>query len=382
MLNQELALYDGTRIFPAYLTMEERKKLYERFGDKHEYMYCLCRTDTKLFYRVSADFRIYPEHQGYAHSPGCVFNPIDRRNSAFAQDPESGETRVFLNFKPNDFSVPTDADVERASAEPGEREKDENKYFPLEKFVRQLNSDTWNERMAAGKGLLSTEYFSKALFGRLKNIVIDGLKGGKPLRDYKLNTDGFQFFYMPFCGYEIKEREGGSSSCSLIVEGEDGKKYSWFVYERTLKIAIKRFVRMFAQDPMQMMRDGQSIIMSGFRYLRTRKNSNTEYKVAGRLCFFAINSNGLIARSSEELNALNNICSLLRWKKDSLKFFLADEWEPFYGYFEKNGDMSKYIITADENNYKGCKVMQCDVVEHAPSQNELKSFLGFGGQNN
>lgn len=382
MLNRELALYDGTRIFPAYMTSEDKKELYGRFREKREYMYCLCRTDTKLYYRISSDYRIYPEHQGYAHLPGCVFNPIDRRNSAFSQDPENGETRVFLNFKPNDFSVPTESEVKRADSDPEVGPKDDNKYFPLEKFVRQLNSDTWNERMAAGKGLLSAEYFSAALFGRLKNIVIDGIKGGRPLRDYKLDTDGFQFFYQPFCGYEIKERADGSSSCSLIVEGNDGKKYSWFVYERTLKIAIKRFARMFTQDPMEMLKGGQQIIMSGFRYQRTRKNTNTEYKVAGRLCFFAINSNGLIARSSEELNALNNICSILRWKKDSLKYFLADEWENFYGYFEKSGDMKKYIITADENDFSGCKIMQCDLVEHAPSQNELKDFLGIAANKN
>lgn len=379
MLNRELILYDGTKVYPQYLTPEDRENYAKRFKDKSEFMKCGCRTDVSLWYRFSVTGACYPEHKNYVHSKYCIYSTLSRRVAAMMFDPENGETRVFLNFKPSTFTVPTDAEVDRSGSGKEEKEKEEDdRFFPLERFVHQLNCDTWNSRMAAGEKLISAPYFNVSLFGRLKNIVIDGLK--KPLRDYTLQQDSFCFFYQAFNGYEIKEGGNGYKTCNLVINGSDGKRYTWFVYEKTLNVALKRFYRMYDKDPNDMIKEGGNVIMSGFRYLRKKKGSDIEYKVVGRLCFFAVNKCGIIGRSCEELKALDNICEILRWNKDDVKYYMADEWESFSGYFEKKGDMAKYIITADAEGLPGGNVMQVDIVEHAPSVTELKSFLKLGGQ--
>lgn len=374
MLNRELILYDGTKIYPAYLGSEGRLELLKRFGDRREYMFCGCRaSDVKLWYRVSSDARIYPEHKGYSHAPGCIFGGTDRTRFAFQQDAESGETRVFLNFKPSDFSVPYEQSSESSADGPTrQKEKDENRYFSLEKFVRQLNTDTWNERMAAGKGVLSAEYFQVSLFSRLKEIKIDGCK--KSLRDCRLESDGYQFFYQPFEGYEIKEKEDGKAYCSLVVKGKDGKEYSWFVYEKTLGIALKKYEAMYGADPRE---EKEKVIMAGFRYLRHRKGSNTEYRVAGRLCFFKVNRNGVIARSDEELKSLDAISNVLWRSKGSVRYFIADEGESYWGCFEKDGNPHKFVLTAEVGGFDGCRVLQCDMVGGTVSQKELEDFLNL-----
>lgn len=376
MLNKELIMYDGSRFYPAWLTKADRQELRNRISDQNERMYCGCRSDCKLWYSISTDLRIYPSHRGYAHMPNCIYaeNSRDRSRFAFVQDGASGETRAFLNFKPSTFTVPYEpTDKERKPSEETEQ-KDDFKYFSLERFVRQLNIDTWNERMAVGKGVLSADYFSSALFGRLKSIIIDGCV--KSLREYRVDTDGWGFFYQDFDGYDMRLKADGNYTCSLTVNGSDGKKYSWFIYEKTLSVALKRFMKFFGKDPKDMLAEGQKIIMSGFRYQRTRKGSPQPYKVVGRLCFYAVSSSGLIARSPAELETLENISKLLRFKKDDdLRYFISDEGEDYFGYFEKKGDPRKFIITGVENNYPGAAVYVADILDTALSLDQLKGFL-------
>ncbi len=378
MLNKELIMFDGTRIYPMWLSAEDKRALKNRMGDRREWMWCGCRQDCKLWYTISSNLHLYPEHKGYAHMPGCMYaeNAKDRSRFAFVQDGASGETRAFLNFKPSTFTVPYEATDTGEEREAGSgSSKDDFKYFSLERFVRQLNIDTWNERMAAGKGVLSADYFATALFGRLKNIVIDGCV--KSLREYKVDTDGWGFFYQEFSGYEMKLKPDGKFSCSLTVKGNDGKTYSWFIYEKTLSVALKRFLKMFGADPKEMMSNTR-IIMSGFRYQRTSKKSVQPYKVVGRLCFYAVTFSGLIARSAAELESLENISKLLRIKKDDdLKYFISDEGENYYGYFEKKGDPRKFIITGVENSYPGAVVHITDILENAITLDHLKAFLGL-----
>lgn len=373
MLNHELILYDGDRVYPAYLSHDDRMSFVKRFGEKREYMWCGCRDDARLYYRFSSDGRIYPERRDYAHARGCIFEQADRKERAFIQDGENGETRVFLSFDPKDFPAPAeDKDDEGGMGKTAPpRIGDGLNYYPLENFVKQLNTDTFNERMAVGRSVLSADYFLSSIFGRLKNIVIDGCR--KPLRDFRLDGDRWQFFYTQFEGYGIKEKPDGRNSCSLTVKDPGtGKEYSWFIYEHTLNVAVRRFVSHYGCTPMEVP-DGTKVIMSGFRYLRSRKGSRDTYKVVGRLCFFIVNANGLIGRSMHEKDSLDSVCSVLRYDR-TLRFFLCDVGEDAWGYFEKKGDAAKYVIGFPGTGCPG-KLLINDFSRKSVSVEEIKKFL-------
>lgn len=195
----------------------------------------------------------------------------------------------------------------------------------------------------------------------------------KPIREFRLEDDRWQFFYTPFERYEIKEKPDGKASCSLIVkDAESGREYSWFIYEHTLNVAVRRFTSHYGCTPMEVP-EGTRLIMSGFRYLRNRKGSRDTYKVVGRICFFMVNANGLIGRSRFERESLDSVCSLLRFDKD-LRFFLCDVGEDAWGYFEKKGDAAKYIIGFPETGCSG-KVLTNDFTKKSVSTEELRKFL-------
>lgn len=373
VLNRELVLYDGGKVYPAYVTQEDRKDFVKRFGEKREYMWCGCRDDARLYYRFSADGRIYPEHKDYAHARGCIFEAVDRKERAFVQDAETGETRMFLSFDPRQFSVPSDAGTAET---PGfgklpmpERQNDGLNYYPLESFVKQVNTDTFNERMALGKGVLSREYFMPALFARLRGIVIDGCR--KPVRDYTLRDDRWQFFYTDFVRYEKKERGDGKASCSLIVKDRDGKEYSWFIYEKTLVTAAERFRACYGTDPNDADRP---LVMSGFRYVRTRKDSNETYKVVGRLYIAPVSRNGLIGRNVHETESLDAVGEVLRRNRD-LKFFIGDVGDPFWGYFEKKGVPRKLIVAYAGSDYPEKGAYKIDFERNTLTAGALEGFI-------
>lgn len=67
MYNTKFLLENGVEIYPGYLSPERRKKLKERFADTKHFMRCGCRPDANLYYRISENLRIYPEHNNYKH---------------------------------------------------------------------------------------------------------------------------------------------------------------------------------------------------------------------------------------------------------------------------------------------------------------------------
>lgn len=370
MINRELIMYDGTVIIPQYLNTEDRVALRNRFGEKREFMWCGCRNDVKMYYRVSTDGRIYPEKHGYSHLPGCILSPDnDERNTRAFVPSADGTASAYLGFDPATFTMPTDKDIDPPMSDGTEKEKDEDRSLRLSAFIRQLTVDTFNARMAEGKSMLSKEYFSSSLFSRLKLITIDRLR--KPIREYTLNDDGFSFFYTAVQRIEEKGEEG-KKSCSLVIKDKDGKEFRWFIYEKTLQVAKKNFLRRYGVEPKDA---GDEIMMAGFRYQRRKKDDSGTYNVVGRLDFFLTSKNGIYARTKVEKANLDLIGDLL-WKNKNLKFLLSDEGDSSLGYFLKTGSYEKYIITSPEDeSINGNNIIRTQYLIEKIKEDEIKNIF-------
>ncbi len=72
MYNVKFTLSNGTEVFPNYIDIEKRNILKKQIGDRSKVMWCSCRKDIKLYYRLSKNLHFYPEYNGYEHSPFCV----------------------------------------------------------------------------------------------------------------------------------------------------------------------------------------------------------------------------------------------------------------------------------------------------------------------
>ena len=318
MLNQKLITREGKEIYPSYISREEKGTIRDQYGDERGYLWCGCRDDVKLFFRISKDLRLYPEHNNYEHDRFCMFYDADnaRKKSGYLMNRETGEIDVYLKFKPSMFSVPAERkpvvaeggeggdemddgadDVAPESAEPGKpkatgEKTEKDPALSLAVLVRTLNLDTFNERMANCKSILTGEYFSSALFGRLKNVRVSGMK--KTLREYTLDSDGFQFFYAPYLG-DSKRENGAHTSFSIVLGGRDGQKYNCFIFESTLRKAEEEFVKNYGMEPV-----GMNVMAAGFRYVKTKKAANTTYKVVGRLHLFLVSDFGIYVRNEKE----------------------------------------------------------------------------------
>ena len=371
MNNREMVMLDGTIISPVYMDSVERQKLRATYAGKREFMWCACRRDIKLYYRVSADNRIYPEHNDYTHMPGCVYG-ITRKESAFIPDDE-GRTMVFLSFKPSDFSVPVNAeDIEDGTPLPErpKKEKEDDATLRLGPFVRQMCIDTFNSRMRDGKSIISREYFPSALFSRLANVSVSGLR--KPLKECRLETDGFQFFYTQFYRLNIREGADGRKSCSLVLKGPEGKEYLWFIFEKTLETAMKRFTGRYGLD-LNECTDRNDVMIAGFRYLRKKKDGGSEYKVVGRLYAFIVNANGVCVRTLAEQKNLDVITQVVRESRGAYRFFLDDEGSETYGCFIRQGQTDKLWIGNED--ISDDKYLNIDITREELTKDKLKEFL-------
>lgn len=337
MLNRELMLRDGRIIFPSYMDKEERAVLKREYEDERHYAWCTCRDDVKLFYRLSKDLKFYPEEQGYLHAPGCIFSK-EKEDSAYVQNAEEGGATVSLRFNPAEFHLIKENNSFRYSKSSSDDEPSEaDPTLALHEFVRSLNWDTFNEREALNKSLLSKDYFASSLFGRMKHVQISGLK--KALRDYNLNDDGWQFFYNTYYGTDISS-ENGKKTVNLKFKLADGRDYTWFTYEKTYEAACKRFERMYAAK----VEDAENVVVAGIRYRRQSKHSGRAYNVIGRMCIFQVNENGIYARTAVEKKNLDVILGYQRGHSN-VRYFLAGAADNYDGYYIKNGKTKKYILT-------------------------------------
>lgn len=359
MYNVKFTLDNGTELFPNYMNTEQRSILREYIGNKTEIMWCSCRSDMKLYYRISENLRFYPEHNGYEHTTYCARYKAkeNKRMTAFVRSDEETAT-IYLQFNPKNFTVPAitdDDDLNDDYSDDGtinESPSDENEVllinklkvnnedykepkFNLNNFIRCINHDTFTERVINNKAILSLDYFSSAIFGRLKNIKISGMN--KSVRSLSLDEDGVRFFYAPYVKCDIK-KSSSNVSHNLIIRGNDNSTYSLFTFGSIYEKALKRFHKQYGIEP------DEHTMIAGFQYYPKSKNGSN-YKVVGRFLMFQVSDHGLYCNSLLELKCYNAIINYIKKnKEDKLRFYLPADDETITGILEVEGKFKKGLF--------------------------------------
>ena len=183
MYNSKFILSDGKEIYPGYFGKEDRQALLKEYKDKKHFMRCGCRSDVSLYYRISENLHIYPEHNNYQHDMFCCRykdgSGKQERRTAYVINEENGDVVAFTSFNPLDIPGKEEDDQkEQDNIVPGDEnetmeelviEQDEGEIVPSEKkepklsvdsLVRSINVDSFTERVLNNRKIISKEKFS------------------------------------------------------------------------------------------------------------------------------------------------------------------------------------------------------------------------------
>ncbi len=373
MLNRELITTDGEIIYPEFIGQKGREELYRKYGDRTHYMRCCCRPDAELYYRVSKDFRIYPEHQGYIHDPYCIFalRTDDSEKLGYDIDAENGEINVNFKFKINSFTPPQDkAGGAKDTKEPVDKDgKFDDFKLSLPDFIHDLFADVFNERASEGKAVLSSDYFLSSVYARLKRVYVGGLR--KSLRDCTLEDDKFQFFMFKFHGFTIN-KDDERETYFLNVVAKDGKEYKWFLYSKLYDRVAREFHKAYGLTLSDV--GEENVYVAGFRY-KVRKYRKTEtYNAVGRLTVFIVNDNGLHCRNIVEKINLNALLKAARYANG--KYFVGGTDDFYDGYFVSDTGQKVILCgNAPKGLNKDYRVVEYDITRNTLSNSEIKSLL-------
>lgn len=357
MYNTKLLLISGQEIYPGYLDKEKKQELRALYRDKREYMWCGCKDDHRLYYRISEDLKIYPEHNNYVHDRYCsryrTETGEEERKTGYLVNDETGDVIVFLSFNPKDITfndtvekeednpdlndteepgIENEVLVEKDEGQPGKKDKKEPE-LTLASLIRSINVDSFFERLQSGKKINSREVFSKQVYYRMRKVKPSRMK--KSLGDLTLENDGVRFIYLPLVG-AIEKEDKGLTKCYLSSAGADGKVYNNFIFPETMNKTIKEFVKMYGIEP------DQNTMMSGFQYLK-KGRSNNLYKVLGRIHLFQVSNVGIYCRSLVEKDTYDLICRLVEEDNNILFWIPADD-DSVGGIIEVKGKRKKILL--------------------------------------
>lgn len=356
MRNTKFIMQNGDEIYPGYLDKENRSKLRNQYKDMRGYMRCGCKPDGDLFYRLSEDCKIYPEHNNYEHDKLCCRykSGNDERQSAYVVNDEDGEVTAFLTFDPKSFSI-SDAiglEKEQDNDVPEELnvdnldeitvEADENQTRTAEKkepklslpeLIRSINTDTFTEKILNNRNVDSRETFSKNVYYRMKRVKISRMK--KALGDLTLEKDGVRFFYLPLV--EVVENTTSEvKKCYIKTLAPDGKVYSNYIFPKTMEKVIKEFTKTYHMSP------DKNTMVAGFQYLKNGKGKSS-YRVMGRVHLFQASNIGIYCRSLIELDAFDQLSDII--KEDSnIRFWVPPEDPEVGAIIEVSGSQKKILL--------------------------------------
>lgn len=359
MYNNKFILEDGTDLFPGYLDKEGRCFLKDRYKGKREYMKCGCKPNGELFYRISEDLKIYPEHNNYKHDMLCSrYQDEDgkkTRQVAYLIDEESGDVTTYLSFDLKEFNLDESVERERDNEVPEESEDTEEiiveaddvirpdtrprePKLSLKELIRSINVDTFTEKVLTGKSISSAESFQKMVFYRMKKVGVNRSK--RAIGDLTLEKDGVRFVYLPFAGSSTKE-EKGFKRCYIQTKAPDGKIYSNFTYPEILESAIKVYREQYGEEP------NLDTMLAGFQYLK--KGRSGTYRVLGRVHLFETSDIGLYCESILEQQAFNILDQITEKEKD-IKYWIPPEDKSVGAYVSIKGYKKKILLL-----FKGMK---------------------------
>lgn len=360
MYNTKFIMLNGKEIYPGYLTLEERQRLQSRYQNERKYMKCGCRPAADLWYRISEDFRIYPEHKGYIHDLFCCRykdenGPSGRQTAYIVAD--DGDVTAYTSFNPLDFSqaisevreqnneVPEDdenieelvIEKEEGNEVPKEAQKKDPK-LTLENLVRAINVDTYTEKVLNGKKIENKEKFSTLVYHRMKKVRL--ARTQKYIGEMSLEKDGCRFIYTSFAGLDFKE-ENGAQKCYILTSGVDGKVYKNFIYPDVMESVIKDYIKTYGMAP------DEGAMIAGFQYLKKTK-SGIKYKVLGRLKIFQISDIGLYCRNMTEVKVFNKLDEITLQNSD-IKYWIPPEDEGLGAIIDVAGKEKKILLLFRSN---------------------------------
>lgn len=358
MYNTKFILENGDEIYPGYLDKEQRGKLRASYKNTREYMRCGCKPAAALFYRISEDCKIYPEHNNYVHDRQCCRykDKSGNRQTAYEVHEEDGEVTAYLSFDPKSFSmtaasgiekeqdndVPEEADetdLEEITVE-GEKndseeladEKKEPK-LTLKDLIRSINADSFTEKILNNRMVKSKEDFSKFVYYRMKKVRINKMR--RALGDLTLEKDGVKFYYLPLS--EIKrEVVNGIEKCYVKTVAPDGKIFSNFIFPKTLDKAVKEYRKMYGCEP------DQNTMIAGFQYLKKSKGTKG-YRVLGRVHLFQVSNIGIYCRSRTEKYCFDQLQQITIQDPD-IRFWIPPEDEDTGAIIEIKGVQKKILL--------------------------------------
>lgn len=322
-MNNKTILYNGQVIYPAYMSTEDKEKLKELISGKSNAMFCGCKAnvpdDEKLYYRLSADNRFIPLHQGYTHAPDCD-RSTDRRSSAFIALDSDESITTYLRFNPLNFTPP----VKQTKLEESESTKKNTSttdkrpkepYLSLPALIRCINIDAYMERLIAKGVVLSRDYFLNVIKARTKKIKVAGLN--KSLRDLNYNDDWCSFFYCTFIS--LKENERGYWNLTLE---NNGKTFRVGIRKEVAERVLLNFQKMYSGDSVE---NEKSIMAAGFIYKRTTRTMK-EYYTVGRLHLFKTTTyEGVYCNDNLEKRLYETIFQYIKHRNHNMKLFIPVE---------------------------------------------------------
>ena len=325
-------------IYPAYMDSEYRKKLRDHYSDARGYMYCGCREDQRLYYRISEDLKVYPERNGQEHSQFCQrYRSEDERKartSAYVVSEKDGEVTAYLAFNPKNMvsdeatdgsgSVPEEVPPEGEEIEEElivegeklERQKEEKEpKLGFKDLVRSINVDTYTDLALNNRKISDREKFNKAVYFRMKKIR--PARSKKAIGELTIEKDGVRFMYTQLQSITAM---GDNSMKKYYVHtvGADGKVFKNLIFEKQITKAGKEYVKMYGEDP------GEKTMMAAFQYLKKSRAGNV-YRVLGRVHFFQVSDCGIYCRNEVEKEVFNEVEMLLKENPDIKMWFPADD---------------------------------------------------------
>lgn len=356
MHNTRFVLENGKEIYPGYLDPDKRKQLQMQYKNKRQFMWCGCRSDEKLYYRISEDLRIYPEHNGYQHDKQCIryMDENKERTTAYVIDDESGNVTAYLAFNPKnliekeevsdkeeqenqeDNEEQLEESMEEMIIEKESTEKTKEKKEPkltLASLIRCINIDTYTDKILNDKKLLSREDFSKQVYFRMQRVRPDRMK--KSLGELTLETDKVRFLYLLF-DHAIQKNDGGTTKCYIVTKGADGKTYNNLILPDTLAKVVKEYKKQYGIEP------DENTMIAGFQYLK-KSRGGYKYRILGRIHMFQISDIGLYSRSLTEMTTYNRLTSLVQ-EDNKLRFWLPADDDYVGGVIEVQGKHKKILL--------------------------------------
>ncbi len=355
MYNTKYILSNGKEIYPGYLDKVKKQSIRERYKDERGFMRCGCRPEAELFYRISEDLRIYPEHNNYQHDMFCCRfkNKLGEteRHTAYVINDENGEVVAFTSFDPLTFSQDGDVKKEQDNLVPEEGNdnieeitvgKDEDKLKISEKkepklsvagLIRSINVDSFTEKILNNQEIESKEKFSVYVYYRMKKVRLDRTK--KNIGELSLEKNGCRFVYLPFVGFLLK-KENGFERCYLQTRAPDGEVYNNYLFPDIMKKAVKEFIKTYGIEP------NEYTMVAGFQYLKRNKGGRN-YKVMGRVHLFQVSDLGIYCRSMIEVETFNCLQKISKNNKD-IRYWIPPEDESIGAIIEIIGRKKKILI--------------------------------------